>query len=542
MLALEPLTTSCACPDFVRSSLGLCKHGLVVLDRLARAGKLVSRKGAGAETVPRERARVTWSPLHPLLGPADRLSRVRIAAAARRPSPALEHFANGKPLQAGLHDPGARLALIAGLERAIARGRIDAEPAVVTVLTEERSRAERAIEGRAVLADAAGHLRSLRRQLYPYQRQGVRRFLEQGRMLLADDMGLGKTTQAIACCHALFEAGRVDHGLLIVPAALRTQWKREWEATSRVPVTIVEGSPTERAALYRRRARGFLIVGYELFLRDFEHVRALAPDLVVLDEAQRIKNWATKSATFVKALRARYRLVLTGTPMENRFEELASIMDFVDDVALEPKWRLVPWHSDSQGDAGSGVSGARNLDTLRLRLSPVMLRRVRSEVLKQLPSRTDTRVPVELTAPQHVEHDELRQPISRLLATARRRPLTQGEFLQLMQLLTLQRMICNGLAQVHFDEEWPRIARSAPTPALLEGLHAPKLGALRGVLEQVVVTQRRKAVVFSQWAQHASALRVGRARPVGERRPACGVLHRSRIEQAPRARDRRLPR
>jgi SNF2 family DNA or RNA helicase len=110
--------------------------------------------------------------------------------------------------------------------------------------------------------------------------------------------------------------------------------------------------------------------------------------------------------------------------MENRFEELASIMDFVDDVALEPKWRLVPWHSESRGDASSGVSGARNLDTLRARLAPVMLRRVRSEVLKQLPSRTDTRVPVELTALQQAEHEELRPPISRLLAKAHSRPCT----------------------------------------------------------------------------------------------------------------------
>jgi SNF2 family DNA or RNA helicase len=67
--------------------------------------------------------------------------------------------------------------------------------------------------------------------------------------------------------------------------------------------------------------------------------------MVVLDEAQRIKNYATKSAVYVKSLTPEYRLVLTGTPMENRLEELASILDWVDDVALAPKWRLVPWYT-----------------------------------------------------------------------------------------------------------------------------------------------------------------------------------------------------
>ena len=162
--------------------------------------------------------------------------------------------------------------------------------------------------------------------------------------------------------------------------------------------------------------------------------------------------------------------------------------------------RIVPWHSETLGDGARGVYGARNLDTLRTRLSDHMLRRVRRDVLSQLPSRTDTRVPVELTAAQQIEHDELRVPISRLLSIAGRRALTQGEFLRLMQMLTTQRMICNGLAQVRFDEEWPRcVAARERSASLLESLCAPKLSVLRGLVEQVVLGQGRKAVVFSQW-------------------------------------------
>jgi superfamily II DNA/RNA helicase len=185
--------------------------------------------------------------------------------------------------------------------------------------------------------------------------------------------------------------------------------------------------------------------------------------------------------------------------MENRLEELASVLDWLDDIALAPKWRLAAWHTYAYGDGGSGVAGAKNLDTLRERLEPVLVRRVRAEVLKQLPPRTDTRVSVAMTPEQQEEHDALIPSIAQLLARGRHRPLTQAEFLRLMTLLTQQRMISNGLGQVRFDAVWPAYEKSRPTPALLEGLFAPKLLELRRVLESVVVEQGRKVVVFSQW-------------------------------------------
>ena len=118
--------------------------------------------------------------------------------------------------------------------------------------------------------------------------------------------------------------------------------------------------PRERRATYRRVKRGYLLINYEQLLRDFEEVAAWKPDIVVLDEAQRIKNWATKSAAYVKCLQPRYRLVLTGTPMENRIDELASIFDWVDDFALEPKWRLAPWHVTAGGRRQGDRRGAES--------------------------------------------------------------------------------------------------------------------------------------------------------------------------------------
>jgi hypothetical protein len=507
--AIEPspggpvLGGSCDCADFVRSSLGLCKHMLVVLDALhAERGGLPDREPAR----PPSRARLVWDPRLPLLGPLDRLAGLRLEAAAGAPllpAPLRRALDGGGAIAArACGDPHARLDLLTRLHEEILRSRerrLDASPAARRVVVEELARIQRRVRCGAALPRAERELQTLGRKLYPYQRAGVRRLLERGRLLLADDMGLGKTTQAIAACHALFKSRRIKRGLVIAPVSLKHQWLREWEETTRVPARVVDGPPEERRRIYAEHEAGVLIIGYEQLLRDIEAVQAMAPEIVVLDEAQRIKNYATKSALHVKALDPEYRIVLTGTPMENRLEELASIVDWIDDVALSPKWRLVPWHTYDDGDGDGGASGARNLVTLRTRLAEATLRRVRKDVLAQLPARTDTRVPVQMTEQQRGAHDELDRPIASLVSSARRRPLTQPEFLRLMSLLTQQRVISNGLAQLRFEETWPDCSARPASAAVLEGLFAPKLGVFRSLVSDLVLEQDRKVVVFSQW-------------------------------------------
>jgi hypothetical protein len=388
--ATAPPRGSCDCPDFLRSSLGLCKHLLVVLDDVYANERRLTAASSEMATR-RTRPEIVWDPRLPLTGPGDRLLGLGLVDAdigTRRgsaPGEELRHlFVRGHLDARKLRTPAARrdalATLKAGLEKG--RGRLDAAPAVRLLVSEEMDRATRRAENAAGLQGTLRHARTLKRKLYPYQTEGLTRFLEVGRLLLADDMGLGKTTQAVAAGHVLFESGRVRRGILVVPAALKSQWLREWEQTSDVPCSVVEGTPEERRDRYRKLQKGFLIIGYEQLLRDIEHIHRLSPEFVVLDEAQRIKNYATKSAVYVKSLSPEFRLVLTGTPMENRLEELASILDWVDDLALAPKWRLVPWYTVWSGDASAGgQAGARNLDTLRARIAPCVVRRVRREVL-----------------------------------------------------------------------------------------------------------------------------------------------------------------
>lgn len=514
LMNVAPLAGSCDCPDFSRNSLGLCKHLLCILEHVASRARLWKQaeqeSAAGALGV----SGLRWDPIRPLSGRGDWLARVVWfeSTARRRKTPTAKQEEllarwfkppkhEHRVLKSTLIDhPTRRLELVRDLAR-LARGSSAPyviDPALAKLLEHEIE----CLQGVAARTVTPSELRplwkTLKRPLYPYQREGVTMFLATGRLLLADDMGLGKTAQAIAACDILLRLGRVNKVLIIAPAALKPQWAREWSHFSDHPAQVVDGSPSERIEIYQAATSGVLIMNYEQLLRDLPAIRALAPDLVVLDEAQRIKNWATKTAMAVKALSSPYRLVLTGTPMENRIEELASVVEWVDDTALEPKWRLSPLHS-MRADGKREVTGVRELDTIRTRLAPCMLRRVRQDVLDQLPPRTDTRVPIAWTPSQAAEHDELTIPIISLMSIAKRRPLRQAEFLKLMSLLTTQRVISNGLAQLRFQEVWPTLRKRAPTDAVLQGLCAPKLIELRQLIRQVVVEQSRKVVIFSQW-------------------------------------------
>jgi hypothetical protein len=493
---IEPVDGSCECADFLRNSLGLCKHLVAVLEDVISRGRRAEIEGKSAS----EPAPLRWDPVRPLAGPGDWLARVRWVDGGT-PDRDLRHWlrpADGSGWSVAVPETAQRrLALVDRLLGALRDG--NGEPALHALLQEERARLERQLQTVSARKRLRHTLHTLKQSLYPYQYDGVERFFARGRLLLADDMGLGKTAQAIAACHALWHTGHVRRGLLVVPAALKPQWLREWQLFTDAPATVVDGTPAERRAAFEAHRRGFLLGNYEQLIRDLDIVRDWTPDIVVLDEAQRIKNWATKTALTVKRLDPPYRLVLTGTPMENRLDELASIVEWVDDLALEPKWRLAAWHS-TPVDGRTEIGGARNLDTLRTRLASCMVRRVRQEVLSQLPARTDTRIPIEMTAEQMDEHDALNMPIAQILSRAKRRPLTQAEFLRLMNLLATQRIIANGLAQLRFEQIWPDLSRiERPTDSTLRGLASPKLVELRELIGQLALAQGRKVVVFSQW-------------------------------------------
>jgi superfamily II DNA or RNA helicase len=336
-----------------------------------------------------------------------------------------------------------------------------------------------------------GHrsLNLLSTRLYSYQEQGAMHLAFGRRAMLADDMGLGKTVQAIAASSLLHQLRDIQRVLVVCPASLKHQWAREIERFTSFSANVIEGNLVARRQLYQKPAF-FNILNYELVRRDEDELRRLRPDLIILDEAQRIKNWRAKTADAVKRLRSPYAFVLTGTPLENRLDELYSIFQFIDPTILGPLWRFNQrfFQVERRSSGSYKVLGYKNLDELRQEISPYVLRRVRDEVLKDLPERIDSNFFVDMTKPQWKAYEEFRSTVARLISQARRRPLTPKEHKILLGALVKMRLICNALA-LHDPNLSPPDREKT----------APKLQELADILDDEVANNGHKAILFSQW-------------------------------------------
>jgi len=328
-------------------------------------------------------------------------------------------------------------------------------------------------------------------RLYPYQEEGAMHLVFGRRAMLADDMGLGKTVQAIAASAMLKELRDIQQVLVICPASLKHQWAREIRRFTSLSVTIIEGKKDDRKRLYKDPSF-FKIINYELVRFDDEELLQLRCDLIILDEAQRIKNWRTKTAQMVKRLRSRYAFVLTGTPLENRIDELYSIFQFLGPRILGPLWHFNDrFYQLEKGPRGSyKVLGYQNLDELRTLIDPYSLRRTREKVLSDLPERVDNNFFVEMTDPQWKAYNEFKETVAKLVAISHRRPLLPKEREVLLMCLVKMRIICNALALHDTD-----------IPVKDHEKTAPKLREFRHIMTDEIASNGHKAIVFSQWAK-----------------------------------------
>ncbi len=463
----------CNCPDFASNQLGTCKHIEAVLHRI---GKRRDFRRLKAQPHPAPFVWLDWE--------SDPAPRIRLHRAPTQ-DPELtrlldDHFDAAGAFRRRLPEDFLRLA-----DQLADRPDIDlGEDALdyARRLAEQSAQGERARTLGESIRSGGGRLPGVTARLYPYQVDGVAFLVARGRAMLADDMGLGKTLQAIAAAAWLRQRAEVERILVICPASLKQQWAREIQRFTGQETRAVGGPAAGRAVQYRE-GRGFFILNYELVLRDVTVINeTLRPDLVILDEAQRIKNWRTKLAAAVKRIPSRYAFVLTGTPLENRLEDLYSLMQVVDHRVLGPLWRyLVDFHiTDERGK----VLGYRNLSELRRRLAPVMLRRDRQLVRDQLPERIESRLDIPLSPAQQDLHDAALKNAGLIAKIAQRRPLTPAEQKRLLSALQQARMACDAAGLV--DKE-------------TEG--SPKLDELVNLLDDLCLQSGQKAVIFSQWEQ-----------------------------------------
>jgi len=320
----------------------------------------------------------------------------------------------------------------------------------------------------------------LKANLYTYQEEGIRFSAKAGRCLLADDMGLGKTIQGIGAAELLRKEFGINKVLIICPTSLKYQWKSEIEKFTGSSVRVIEGLPHKRVAQYRGQ-EFYKIVSYHTASNDAKEISSTFPDLIILDEAQRIKNFLTKTARNLKRIPSTYALVLTGTPLENKLEELYSVVQFLDPFILGPYHEFMEKHQ-IKSESGK-ITGYKDLNAIGDRLSQMMLRRKKAEVLSELPERSDKMLLVPMTEKQLELHDDYKGVVAKLVHKWRRLGfLPEKERQRLMISLNMMRMVCDS--SYILDQE---------------SRHDTKIDELMSIVQEIISEGDEKLVVFSQW-------------------------------------------
>jgi len=481
----------CTCPDYATNELGTCKHVEFVLAQLEKkrgakgafahgyqpafselylrneGGRTIHfRPGMDCPPVVLKAAGLLFDAARGWALPTEKFGELeRFVAAVAKSGHELCAYDDALDFVAGRRDAEQRASAIAGL---FPRG-----------------------------PDDAGLKKLLKVSLYPYQAEGALFAVRAGRALIGDEMGLGKTIQAIAAAVILARHFGVTKVLVICPTSLKYQWQSEIKRFSGRESRVIAGGRAQRQKDYALD-EFCKITNYEKLQPDLDLIAAWAPDLVIVDEAQRVKNWNTIAARALKRIDSPYAVVLTGTPLENKLEELISIVQFVDQHRLGPTWKLL--HEHQVKDEHGRVTGYTGLEKIGQTLAPVMLRRRKSEVLMQLPERTDQNLLVPMTELQMLYHQENADVVAQIVQRWRKMKfLSDKDQRRLTCALQNMRMSCNSTYLLDQESD-----------------HGVKADELAALFDDLFVQPEGKAVVFSQWTRtHDIVIRRLEARGIG---------------------------
>ncbi len=467
-----PGVNYCSCPDYRINNLGTCKHLEFTLAKLKRE--------PGGEELLEKGYELPFSEIYLSYGPRR---EIRFRRGAGAPAGLMRRVRSFFDADGAVK--GSRLLELPTFLKGVKLNGHEVRwyDDVMAYLAEHQDAAHR----RALVAthlpqgvDSPAFATILKTELFPYQREGALFAVTAGRCLIGDDMGLGKTVQALAAAELMARLFGIAKVLIISPTSLKHQWQGEIEKFTDRSAQVIEGLNFQREPLYRTDTF-YKLLNYELVHRDLEQILAWGPDLIILDEAQRIKNWQTRTAMTVKQLPSTFAIVLTGTPLENRIEELHSLMEFVDCHQLGPLYRFI--HNHRVTDGGGKVVGYRNLESVRNSLKGVMIRRKKSEVLRQLPARLDKNLYVPLTPEQGAIHEDNREIVAKLVSKWRsQRFLCEADQKRMLVALARMRMAADNTYLVDHAT-----------------VFGPKLDELATILDEVVLQGGEKVVVFSQW-------------------------------------------
>jgi ERCC4-related helicase len=492
---LGPGGNFCSCPDYATSELGTCKHLEFTLAQL--------EKKRGAATAFARGYQPAFSELY-LRNDGRRLVYFRAGTdcppAMKEAAAALFDFEEGGML------PDERLGELEHFMTVASNNghELRAYDDALEFVAARRDADQRVAKLAQLFPRGAADpklLALLKVPLYPYQAEGALFAVRVGRALIGDDMGLGKTIQAIAAAEILARNFGVSKVLVICPTSLKYQWQSEIARfagrAGKSAARVISGGRAQREQDYA--LDDFCkVTNYEKLKPDLDLITAWAPELVIVDEAQRVKNWNTIAARALKRIDSSYAIVLTGTPLENKLEELISIVQFVDQHRLGPTWKLL--HEHQVKDEAGRVTGYTALEKIGQTLAPVMLRRRKSEVLRQLPARTDQNLLVPMTEMQMDYHKANADEVAKIVQRWRKTKfISDKDQRRLTCALQNMRMSCNSTYLL--DQETD---------------HGVKADELAALFDKLFADPEAKAVVFSQWTRtHDIIIRRLEARGLG---------------------------
>lgn len=346
----------------------------------------------------------------------------------------------------------------------------------------------------------------LKANLYNYQKLGVMFSVTNGSgALIADEMGLGKSLQAISTAVYLKYLGKVKKALIVVPASLKYNWPIEIEKFTNEKYVVIDGTPDERIAQWLRNDVFFYVVNYELILEDLfggrelkdkegesaekkrkrevrrleakKRERILAPvrtrmwDFIAVDEIHYIKSHSSRRSRNIKMLRGKFRMGLTGTPLDGRLEELHSVMGFVAPGLLGSKSRFFQMYVET--DFWGKVTGYKRLGEITKRIEPFLIRRLKKDVLKDLPDKIYQNRIITLSDEESKIYKQLAEG---------GHEATEDE--QAIVACIRCKQFCN----------WPPMVDANCT-------NTSKMQALKEILDEVVIQNGHKALIFSQYKE-----------------------------------------
>ena len=320
----------------------------------------------------------------------------------------------------------------------------------------------------------------LKVNLYPYQKEGIRFAAKAGKTIIADEMGLGKTIQAIGTAELLRKEGLIGSVLILCPTSLKYQWRSEIKKFTDAEVFVIEGSHLKRKEAYNR-PEPYKIISYNSAANDIKILGSLQTDMLIMDEVQRLKNWNTQISRAARKIESDYSVILSGTPLENKLDELYSIVEFVDNFRLAPYYLFKDKHIIT--DETGKVLGYKNLNDIGKKLGDILIRRRKKDVKLQMPERSDKNLFIPMTNEQMEMHQEWQNQVRLLVLKWRRMHfLSDKDRKRLLLFLSQMRMVCDSS---YILDQKTR--------------YDTKVDECVNIINDIISEEGEKVVVFSQW-------------------------------------------